>query len=132
MLHIDDNAPVRGLMADTVVSLTESHRVWEARDIFERCGLHHLPVIDERRALVGIVSHTDLYRAGVDQTFPEDGPPADRARLKLPISKIMRRDPVTVRPDDPVELALSILAEGSFHSLPVLDEEGRLVGMLTT
>ncbi len=132
MLKLDENAPVRTLMADTVVSLSERHRVWEARDIFERCGLHHLPVIDDHRQLVGILSHTDLYRVGMDQTFPEDAPPPERARPKQSIASVMRREPITVRDDDPVELAMSLLAEGSFHSLPVVDADDRLVGMLTT
>lgn len=131
-MKLDAQAPVRTLMVTTVVSLTPSHRVWEARELFKSCGLHHLPVIDDARRLVGIVSHTDIYRAGVDDTFPEDAPAARATANNRVVGKLMRRDPVTIGPDAPLELAVSILAEGAFHALPVIDDDDRLVGMITT
>ncbi|PKN59341.1 MAG: hypothetical protein CVU56_01365 [Deltaproteobacteria bacterium HGW-Deltaproteobacteria-14] len=131
-MKLDAQAPVRTLMATTVVSLSPSHRVWEARELFKSCSLHHLPVIDEQRRLVGIVSHTDLYRVGLDDTFPEDAPKARAAANNRVVSKLMRREPVTITADAPLELAVSILAEGAFHALPVVDDDDRLVGIITT
>ena len=133
MMKLDAQAPVRTLMATTVVSLSPSHRVWEARELFKSCRLHHLPVIDDERRLVGIVSHTDLYRIGLDETFPEDAPKGARtAANNRVVRSLMRREPVTIGPDEPLELAVSILAEGAFHALPVVDDEDRLVGIITT
>lgn len=132
-MRLDAQAPIRTIMVSTVVSLTPSHRVREAHGLFASCGLHHLPVIDEDRRLLGIVSHTDLYRVGLDPTFPEDG-----ARLTArdgggqAVASIMRTEPITVGPDDPIELAVAIFAEGAFHALPVVDGEERLVGIVTT
>jgi len=131
-MKLDKTAPISKIMSSTVVSVTATHRIREARELFERCSLHHLPVIDDERRLVGIISHTDLYRLGFDGTFPEDAGAPAPDRDALPVSRIMRKDPITVGRNDPTELALAILAEGTFHSLPVVDEEDRLVGILTT
>lgn len=43
---------------------------------------------------------------------------------------IMTRDVVTVTPDTDVNAAAKILLEKDFNGLPVLDEQGRLVGVL--
>ena len=44
----------------------------------------------------------------------------------------LRDDPVTLSPDESIRLAASLLAEGTIHSLPVVDDRGDLVGMVTT
>ncbi|HEY8418391.1 MAG TPA: CBS domain-containing protein, partial [Limnochordales bacterium] len=44
---------------------------------------------------------------------------------------IMRRDVRTTGPDATVEEVAAILAEASFSGLPVVDDEGRVVGMVT-
>jgi acetoin utilization protein AcuB len=48
----------------------------------------------------------------------------------MQISNLMTGDPVTVRPEDTLELAKSIMDAGHFRRVPVLDS-GRLVGILT-
>lgn len=130
-MKLDGQAPVRALMTSAVVSLSPSHRVWEAQELFASCGLHHLPVIDEHRRLLGMVCHTDLYRAGVDAELPAGAPPLEGAQ-RVPIARVMRRDPVTIGPDATVERAVTLFAAGTFHALPVVDADERLVGILTT
>jgi CBS domain-containing protein len=51
--------------------------------------------------------------------------------MKTPVSEIMTRDVVTVRPDTTVEDAARILIESGFGCLPVTDEEGILVGIVS-
>jgi CBS domain-containing protein len=43
----------------------------------------------------------------------------------------MTRDPVTVRPDDTVRRAAKLIAEHRHNRLPVVDPDGRLVGLVT-
>ena len=47
------------------------------------------------------------------------------------IAEIMSRDPVTVSPEDRVERAIDLIASGDFHSVLVVDEDDRLVGIVT-
>jgi CBS domain-containing protein len=44
----------------------------------------------------------------------------------------MHRDLVTIDRDETVQTAIDLLARGQFHSLPVVDEEGCLIGIVTS
>jgi CBS domain-containing protein len=48
------------------------------------------------------------------------------------IEQVMQRDLVTIDSDDSVQTAIDLLEKGRFHSLPVIDEEGDLVGIVTS
>jgi CBS domain-containing protein len=44
----------------------------------------------------------------------------------------MSRDPITVKPDDPIRSVAKMLSTGARHSLPVVDADAKLVGIVTT
>ena len=91
---------------------------------------HHIPVVEDGR-LVGLVSANDLKRAGPDERTTRA--PEIRAALeRVRVREVMSADPVTVRPTDTVSRAAELLGIDSFHSLPVVDGDGRLLGMVTT
>ena len=51
--------------------------------------------------------------------------------MSLPVSALMTRQPVTVTPEESVATALARMEQGGFHHLPVVDQEGRLVGIVS-
>jgi CBS domain-containing protein len=55
---------------------------------------------------------------------------ADRANLDEPVAAVMVREPVTLRTDDSVAKAISLMAAGGFRRLPVVDVQGRVTGVL--
>jgi arabinose-5-phosphate isomerase len=77
-------------------------------------------VIDERGQLVGIFTDGDLRRL-VQQ---------DDVDFTRPVSAVMGRHPRTVGPDDFAITAAEILREGQIDQLPVVDTDGRPVGLL--
>ena len=77
-------------------------------------------VIDERGKLVGIFTDGDLRRL-VQQ---------DDVDFTRPVSAVMGRHPRTVGPDDLAVTAAEILREGQIDQLPVVDADGRPVGLL--
>jgi CBS domain-containing protein len=79
-------------------------------------------LVVERDRLVGILTHSDVVRRVL-------APGLDPA-LTL-VAEVMTRDPETVAPDQPVRSALRMMDAGRYRHLPVVDEAGRLVGMLT-
>ena len=106
-------------------SLRQAHERMVAHDI------HHLPVVDDDRRVVGIISEHDVL---VPRYL---APGKDRAgRLQVEASVVvadaMTRDPITLRPSDGLKMAIDQLLTHSFNAVPVVDDAGRLVGMLTT
>lgn len=82
-----------------------------------------VPVIDEGR-LVGIVTATDLLAAEVRAAAPRVG-------LGTPVSQVMKPHPAVVRPHQPVLEAVALMAEHGFRHVPVVDADGRLLGMVS-
>jgi CBS domain-containing membrane protein len=95
-------------------------QVWH---LLTRHKLHALPVVDESRGLIGIVTLRDLI------ADPDSGRP------RLSVSRIVR-DVMTSRvqvakPEHTVVELVPLFADEGFHHLPVVDEHRRLVGMVT-
>ncbi|GGZ19489.1 CBS domain-containing protein [Streptomyces poonensis] len=103
-----------------------------------------LPVVDEDEKVVGVVSETDLM---AHQAEPSDArepgrrfpfaalKPAARWRAAKATAgtagQLMSAPPVTVHADDTIVEAARIMAGRHVERLPVLDEEDRLVGIVT-
>lgn len=95
--------------------------------------IHHIPVL-EKGKLVGIISTSDLLRIGLgvqEHGLPDASSDAngDDGRTA---GEVMERALVTLRPRDSLLKAAKLLIQESFSSLPVVDELGELVGILTT
>src|SRR5690606_11948772 len=50
--------------------------------------------------------------------------------LDAPVKEVMASSPVTVRSGDRMTIAIEILTQRKFSELPVLDQQGRPVGMI--
>jgi CBS domain-containing protein len=73
------------------------------------------------KKLAGIFTQRDLLMRVIATNRP----------LKGPIREVMTPDPVTVTPKDSVRRAILRMEKGKHGRLPVVDETGRPVGMLT-
>ncbi len=78
-------------------------------------------LVDEDGRMRGIFTDGDLRR------LLETGPPS---RLDAPVDEFMARSPTIARPDQLVEEAERLLRENKKDQLPVVDDEGRPVGLL--
>jgi IMP dehydrogenase len=105
-----------GMIQDPVV-LHETALVSDAFAIMRENKIGGIPVVDANRKLVGIVTNRDLR-------FQKD--------MHLPISDLMTKDDLVVAPigTDLVK-AEEILQNHKIEKLPVVDDEGVLVGLIT-
>lgn len=87
-----------------------------------RRRLHHLPVVEGGR-LVGILSAADL-------AVRAHGKGSGVAHSR--IAEVMHHDPVVLSHDSTLNDAAGLLADGGYHSLPVTDSAGMVVGVVTT
>lgn len=106
---------VSDLMTTALMTINASERLDEAKIDMEVGLVRHLPVVDDRGKLVGIVSDRDVMRRG------------DKKR----VCDVMSRDVVTTRPDAPAHLAASMMIDFRIGAVPVIDDDGALVGVVT-
>lgn len=128
---------VADVMTQQVVTVTPETSFKEAVKLLRRRRVSGMPVVDRTGALVGIVSETDLLNK-VEKRDPDSyvlesrRQQLDRVRAAgLNVGSVMTREVVTIRADHPVALAARELHSHGFKRFPVVDEQGRLVGILT-
>jgi len=109
------------LMTRNVATIREWDELGLSSDLMRFRRFRHLPVVDARDRVVGIISRMDL----VEQASRPGNP-----RL-IPVYDAMRRPPVTVEATASIEEAAEMMRRFEIHSLPVVDEDGVLEGILT-
>ncbi|MBV8757571.1 MAG: CBS domain-containing protein [Deltaproteobacteria bacterium] len=82
--------------------------------------IRHLLVVDVAGKLLGIVSDRDVLRA------------RERGDSDVAISTIMNRDVLFVGPATPASWAVERMLRGKYSALPVVDEAGKPVGIVTS
>ncbi|MCB9778814.1 MAG: CBS domain-containing protein [Alphaproteobacteria bacterium] len=120
---------VRQYMSSTVIAANLQdglHQTWER--MRER-GVRHMPVLDDHEKLVGIISDRDVRRPDtVDLGQHVDAFVLDD---QTKVHQAMTGGPATVHADDDVADALGEFVEHKYGALPVVDDAGRVVGMLS-
>ncbi len=122
---------VKHLMTTPVISFFEEQTLPLADDVMRLKHVRHLPVVDERQHLVGIISHRDLLAAQLSNQTGMSHDVRNAVQANVRIGQIMTRDVWTVQPEVPAAVAATTLLAHKFGCLPVVDQSGVLVGILT-
>lgn len=107
---------VDAIMSGDVATLSASATVADARRRFDSGGHGAYPIVDDGR-IVGIVSRGDVLR----DTSPDDDALVDHATRQV----------VTVTHHDSAQTALRVMVDEHVEHVPVVDDDGRLVGICT-
>jgi len=123
---------VADIMTAPVRTVSMDDSLAAVRGMFRETGVHHLVVV-ERGRVAGVISDRDLLRAispFADNEYTEQA--RDAATLRKRVHQIMTRRPVTVPPETPIAEAARTMLEKHVSSLPVVNAEGRLRGIVTS
>ncbi len=112
---------IEELMTRNVATVREWDELGLSSDLMRFRRFRHLPVIDAQSRVVGVLSRMDL----VEQASRPGNP-----RL-IPVYDAMHRPPVTIGAEAEVEEAAELMRRHRIHSLPVVDPDGVLRGIVT-
>lgn len=116
-------------MTPNPVTCTPDTPVFEASEIMKREGVQRLPVLDENGNLVGIVSEKNIINASPNGKLSMVEFAHQLSLLK--VGDVMSREVITVYTDDPIEQAARKMCDQDVSILPVIDYNGKLVGVVT-
>jgi CBS domain-containing protein len=112
-----DQLTVADLMSTGLITAGARDAVDSADADMATANIRHLPVVDDRGRLVGIVSHRDIRRGA-------------RGKKTL-VGDVMTTRVRTVTPQTPARAAAETLLEHKIGALPVVGDEMQLVGIVT-
>jgi citrate synthase len=112
---------VGDLMKQPPLTVEPEAQVHTAADRMYGNGSGSIVVVDEGEHVLGILTERDLLRLAAS------GSDASKER----VADWMTPDPITAPPDMPATDGLKRLIEGRFRHLPVVDEDGGLVGVVS-
>ncbi len=104
-----------GMIYDPV-TITKDETVGEALRLMKENHIGGIPVVDPDNKLIGIVTNRDLRF---------------QSNMELPISKVMTSENLVTTQNPDLAEASQILLENKIEKLPVVDAEGKLLGLIT-
>src|SRR5512145_3220102 len=103
-------------VVDHPISMSESSTVGDIKRVVDETGTGGILIVDRDEKLIGIVSTRDLL-------FEND--------MNKPVTAIMSRDVHSASPDTTLKEAERLLHEHRVEKLPLVDDEGRVAGLVT-
>jgi len=112
---------VEDLMTAPPITIKRDEPIEKAAQLMYENRIGSVLVVDEEGKLVGIVTERDMIYAIV----------GGKVGKKLPVWEIMTENPITTTPDELLVNAIEKMRDAKIRHLPVVDREGRPVGMLS-
>ena len=125
------NDPISKTMSANVLSIQEGQNLSDVRNLMCEAHIHHVPIVQGKK-LSGLVSFTDLMKINLVISGADERTINAIIDQQFTIKDIMSTNITTIKSSDTLRHASEILARGAFHSLPVVDDEGNLVGIVTS
>jgi len=117
-------------MTCQVISITQDIGIREAFFLMKEHSIRHLPIVDESKQLIGIISDRELRRPNwVDEAH--DISHVYYLDNTLHVRDVMIENVHVLHTYDTLKKAISLLLDGGIGAAPVLDKTETLVGMLS-
>ena len=122
---------IRDWMTTDVVTATPETSMLKVSKMMKEYNIRRVPVVDPSHHVIGIISDRDVKDAS-----PSKATTLDMHELYYLLSEVKARDimtpnPVTVNLRDTVERVALLILERGIGGLPVVDDDGLLVGIIT-
>lgn len=130
---------VKDVMTRAVVAVGDDAPFKRIVEMLHEYGISALPVVDAANRVVGVVTEDDLLvkeglveEVEAHRGFPVGGQRRERTKADgLVAGEVMTAPAVTIRPDASLSEAARLLHGRHLKRLPVVDEHGALVGIVS-
>jgi CBS-domain-containing membrane protein len=140
--------PVLAIMTRHTIAVHPDTSVEALTALFIERGLHGAPVVDDGGTVIGFVSQGDLLRDRFENGDTEEHdrlwvrarggalyplPPGYHAEAlaRATVKDVMMPIALSLTESTPIATAAALLAEEGVHRMPVVDEQGHVVGLLS-
>ncbi len=117
-------------MTSPVITVPPAMSISSAHQIMKENGVRRLPVMENDR-LIGLVTLGDIREASPSDATTLSIWELNYLWAQLTIERVMSRKVLTIKPDAPILDAAEIMLNHKVSGLPVVDDTGRLLGIVT-
>jgi len=110
---------VKDLMIPNPITITATSSISKAIQLMKINSIRHLPVVTKGKVLKGFLTLADLKQGLMPSMLEE-----------VTFSDLIIKDPVTVNPEDDIEIAAQLIYKYKIGGMPVVNK-GRVVGIIT-
>ncbi len=121
---------VKEWMASQPVVVDENTSIMKATQLMKEHHIRRIPVVRDDM-LVGIVSDRDIKEAAPSKATSLDVHELYYLLSEIKVRDIMTKNPLVLKENDSVERAAVIMLENTISGLPVVNDKGQVVGMIT-
>ncbi len=125
MLKVDD------LMTKELFTLNEDDNLKMARSLMDLQRIRHIPIVNDRREFIGLVTHRDILRATISQLADIDPATQGEIDAGIPVGEIMQTGIKTIGSETLLKDAAYLLLNHKYGCLPVVNDQNGLEGILT-
>ena len=119
------------IASTALITIQIGQKLSEARKLMQVNQIHHVPVVDGNK-LVGLLSAVDLASLSLTSFGGDERSNDTMLDNQFDLEDVMSKNMVTIKPTTSIREAAEMLAEGHFHSLPIVDKSGDLQGLVTS
>lgn len=113
------------------IAVSPSTSLSKCQKLMKTKSIHRLPVIDENRKVVGIISDRDVKSASPSKATSLEIHEVQYLLAEVKAKDIMTPKPITVKSTDTVATAALLMLDKKIGGLPVVDDSGVLIGIIT-
>ncbi len=121
---------VKEWMATNPIVIDENTSIMKATQIMKEHGIRRIPVVRDGK-LIGIISDRDIKEAAPSKATSLDVHELYYLLSEIKVKDIMTPDPITLRENDSVEKAAIIMLENRISGIPIVDDDYKVVGVIT-
>jgi acetoin utilization protein AcuB len=119
-------------MTRKVITVDPEARIFDAQELMHVNDIRHLPVVENDNTLVGIVTDRDIRSALPYSFFKKSLDETETEKIsELRVKDIMSDKPISVSPTYTIQDALIVIQDSKVGALPVVDEDGKVTGIIS-
>ena len=118
-------------MSRSILAIHVNNSFTEVLRLFSEMTFHHLPVVNTKNELIGIISSNDILKFLTTAFYTIKEIDEEALNQSMDIADLMTPDPVTIEPEATIDEALQLFSKHHIHALPVLKGK-KVVGILTS
>lgn len=136
---------VQDIMTQNVITIKDTDTVENCAKLLYEHDISSMPVVNEEGDLVGIISEKDLIKRAsriqvpnviellggfIYLNNPNKFMDEVKSAMALIVEEMMTKKVITIKADETMEEAATIIVDKGIKRLPVLDENDKLVGII--